>query len=76
MTELAKLFLSSIPHLINKSCSLTPTSFVVFGIDVLGIVPGVIFLRIVAVITTWVNYVVGTFKLRHPEVYGIDDAGG
>ncbi|PLN76328.1 hypothetical protein BDW42DRAFT_188749 [Aspergillus taichungensis] len=29
----------------------------------------------VAAITTWSNYVVGAFKLRHPEVYGIDDAG-
>jgi hypothetical protein len=22
------------------------------------------------------DYIVGCFKLRHPEVYGIDDAGG
>ncbi|RSL55158.1 hypothetical protein CEP53_007215 [Fusarium sp. AF-6] len=41
----------------------------------LGLVPGVIALIAIAVITTWSGYVVGTFKLRHPEVYGIDDAG-
>lgn len=44
--------------------------------NVLGMVPGVICLCAVAIITTWTNYVVGTFKIRHPEVYGIDDAGG
>ncbi|KAI8665381.1 hypothetical protein LRP88_04112 [Fusarium phalaenopsidis] len=41
----------------------------------LGLVPGLIALIAIAVITTWSGYVVGTFKLRHPEVYGIDDAG-
>jgi amino acid permease len=44
--------------------------------DVLGMVPGVICLLVIAIITTWSDYVVGTFKLRHPEVYGIDDVGG
>lgn len=43
--------------------------------DVLGMVPGVVCLLIVAGITTWSDYVVGVFKLRHPTVYGIDDAG-
>lgn len=47
-----------------------PTAF-----DTLGMVPGVIVLCAVAVITTWSAYVVGTFKLRHREIYGIDDAG-
>ncbi|KAL4894953.1 putative amino acid transporter [Aspergillus ambiguus] len=47
-----------------------PTAF-----DSLGIVPGVICLCAVACITTWSNYVIGTFKLNHPGVYGIDDAG-
>ncbi|KAJ4328792.1 hypothetical protein N0V84_000799 [Fusarium piperis] len=41
----------------------------------LGLVPGMVALIAIAVITTWSGYVVGTFKLRHPEVYGIDDAG-
>ncbi|KAI5927346.1 putative amino acid transporter [Camillea tinctor] len=44
--------------------------------DTLGIVPGVIVLCTVAAITTWSDYTVGVFKLRHPAVYGIDDAGG
>jgi hypothetical protein len=43
--------------------------------DVLGMVPGVICLLIIAIITTWSGYIVGTFKLKHPEVYGIDDVG-
>ncbi|KAF7550750.1 hypothetical protein G7Z17_g5503 [Cylindrodendrum hubeiense] len=44
--------------------------------DTLGMIPGLICLCIVAAITTWSDYIVGIFKLRHREVYGIDDAGG
>jgi amino acid permease len=44
--------------------------------DVLGIVPGVICLCVIAGITTWSGYIIGVFKLRHPGVYAIDDAGG
>ncbi|OBT81973.1 hypothetical protein VE02_09322 [Pseudogymnoascus sp. 03VT05] len=47
-----------------------PTAFAA-----LGIVPGLICLCAIACITTWSDYVIGTFKLNHPEVYGIDDAG-
>ncbi|KAL4968831.1 transmembrane amino acid transporter protein-domain-containing protein [Aspergillus stella-maris] len=43
---------------------------------VLGMVPGIICLLAVAVITTWSGYMIGAFKLRHREVYSIDDAGG
>ena len=43
--------------------------------DVLGMIPGVICLLIIAAITTWSDYIVGVFKLRHRAVYGIDDAG-
>lgn len=46
-----------------------PASF-----DVLGLIPGIICLIAIAAITTWSDYIVGKFKLRHPEVYGIDDA--
>lgn len=46
---------------------------VVFG--TFGIIPGNIVLVIVAAVTTWSNYMVGVFKLNHPEVYGIDDVG-
>lgn len=45
------------------------------GFDVLGIVPGTICLLAIGVITTWCSYEVGVFKLRHTEVYGVDDAG-
>ncbi|RAL08074.1 uncharacterized protein BO97DRAFT_377415, partial [Aspergillus homomorphus CBS 101889] len=45
------------------------------ALNVLGMVPGLICLLVFAVITTWAGYVVGTFKLRHREVYSLDDAG-
>lgn len=45
------------------------------ALDVLGMVPGIICLLIVACITTWSGYIIGTFKLQHREVYSIDDAG-
>ncbi|KAF4969448.1 hypothetical protein FSARC_3306 [Fusarium sarcochroum] len=44
--------------------------------DILGIIPGIICLLAMAVITTWSDHIIGVFKLKHPEVYGIDDAGG
>ncbi|RSL55147.1 hypothetical protein CEP53_007221 [Fusarium sp. AF-6] len=43
--------------------------------DALGLIPGVICLLAVAVITTWSDYMIGVFKRRHPQVYGLDDAG-
>ncbi|KAJ6096467.1 hypothetical protein N7486_007213 [Penicillium sp. IBT 16267x] len=43
--------------------------------DELGIVPGVIVLCVIAGITTWSDYIIGVFKTRHREVYGIDDVG-
>ncbi len=45
-------------------------------LDSLGIIPGIISLLAIATITTWSNYVIGKFKLKYPEVYAIDDAGG
>lgn len=39
-------------------------------------VPGVICLVLIAIMTTWSDYIVGVFKINHPEVYGIDDVGG
>ncbi|KAH7130953.1 transmembrane amino acid transporter protein-domain-containing protein [Dactylonectria macrodidyma] len=44
--------------------------------DTLGMIPGLICLCVVAAITTWSDYIVGVFKLRHREIYGIDDACG
>lgn len=46
---------------------------VVFG--QLGMVTGIVCLLAIATITTWSNYIVGVFKLNHPEIYGIDDVG-
>ncbi|KAJ3544817.1 hypothetical protein NM208_g2845 [Fusarium decemcellulare] len=43
--------------------------------DVLGIIPGVIILCIIGAITSWSDYIVGVFKLKHRHVYGIDDVG-
>ena len=43
--------------------------------DNLGLIPGIFCLLSVAGITIWSNYLVGVFKLNHPEVYGIDDVG-
>lgn len=41
----------------------------------LGMPLGIICLLSIAGITTWSDYIVGMFKLNHPEVYGIDDVG-
>lgn len=43
--------------------------------DILGLIPGIICLLTIATITTWSDYMVGVFKLNHPEVYGIADVG-
>lgn len=41
----------------------------------LGLIPGIIVLLLIAAITTWSDWMIGVFKLRHPHVYGIDDVG-
>ncbi|KAJ5263661.1 hypothetical protein N7478_011266 [Penicillium angulare] len=43
--------------------------------DTLGMIPGIIIVLAISGITTWSNWMVGIFKARHPEVYGIDDVG-
>ncbi|KAG9254326.1 transmembrane amino acid transporter protein-domain-containing protein [Emericellopsis atlantica] len=40
----------------------------------LGLIPGIILLCFIAVLTGWASHVIGTFKHRHFETYGIDDA--
>ncbi|KAL4814525.1 hypothetical protein BDW67DRAFT_177056 [Aspergillus spinulosporus] len=45
------------------------------ALDVLGMVPGIICMMVVACITTWSSYIIGSFKLNHREMYIIDDAG-
>jgi amino acid permease len=36
--------------------------------NVLGLGPGVVCVTIIAAITTWSDYMVGVFKLNHPDV--------
>lgn len=43
--------------------------------DTLGIIPGIILLVVIAGMTSWSNWMIGVFKIRHPSVYGIDDVG-
>lgn len=43
--------------------------------DTLGLIPGIISLLAIGLITLWSGYMVGVFKVRHPEVYGIEDVG-
>ena len=43
--------------------------------DTLGMIPGIICLLAVAAITTWSALQIQHFKLNHPSVYGVDDAG-
>ncbi|RSL97575.1 hypothetical protein CDV31_012988 [Fusarium ambrosium] len=45
-----------------------------YGNAVIQTPPGDTWLT-VADITTWSDYIVGVFKLRHPEIYGINDVG-
>lgn len=41
----------------------------------LGLIPGVIIILIIAAMTSWSNYIIGVFKMNHPDIYGIDDVG-
>lgn len=43
--------------------------------DTLGMIPGIICLLAVAAITTWSAVQIQHFKINHPSVYGVDDAG-
>lgn len=44
-------------------------------LDNLGLIPGVIALCFVGFVTWWSTRSIGLFKINHPEVYAIDDAG-
>lgn len=43
--------------------------------DTVGLIPGVILLVVIGGMTTWSDYIVGVFKLKHRQVYGVDDVG-
>ncbi|QPK66786.1 hypothetical protein CNBG_10000 [Cryptococcus deuterogattii R265] len=45
-----------------------------FGI--VGMIPGIILIIVMAAIITWTNYTIGTFKRNHPHVYSVGDAAG
>lgn len=38
--------------------------------SVLGLLPGIICVVLIAAMITWSNYIIGIFKLRYPNVYG------
>ncbi|KAF3987328.1 hypothetical protein FT663_02931 [Candidozyma haemuli var. vulneris] len=42
--------------------------------QVLGFVPGLISLISLCALTTWTGYMVGSFRIRYPNVYGVGDA--
>lgn len=44
--------------------------------DTLGMIPGIICVLTMATITGWSQYMIGVFKRKHPEVYGIEDVAG
>ncbi|KAL1408564.1 hypothetical protein Q8F55_005377 [Vanrija albida] len=44
-------------------------------LQAIGAVPGTLVIVGLGILTTWCDYVVGTFKRNHPEVYSIADAG-
>lgn len=40
-----------------------------------GVGPGLVVVFVIGILTTWTDYIVGTFKLAHPEVYTLADVG-
>lgn len=42
--------------------------------DALGMIPGLICLCTIALITTWTGHVIGDFKMKHRDIYSIDEA--
>ncbi|KAI5481936.1 aldolase [Pseudohyphozyma bogoriensis] len=46
-----------------------------FVFQTIGMVPGILIILALGVITTYTDYIVGTFKIRHPEVHSVADVG-
>jgi amino acid permease len=44
-------------------------------LDTLGMVPGIIILIVLGLLTSWTDWIVGTFKIAHPDVYTLADVG-
>lgn len=43
--------------------------------DTLGLVPGIIALTFFSLVTTWSAHMIGKFRQKHPEVFGVEDVG-
>ncbi|KWU42320.1 putative amino acid transporter [Rhodotorula sp. JG-1b] len=41
----------------------------------LGLAPGIIILLVIAALTTYADWYIGMFKLKHPQVYSVSDCG-
>jgi hypothetical protein len=65
--------LSLVSSLVSSACADGRRRKDVF--EVMGLIPGILVLLLLAVLTTWSGYVVGTFKLRHRSVHSIADVG-
>ncbi|KDE05076.1 hypothetical protein MVLG_04516 [Microbotryum lychnidis-dioicae p1A1 Lamole] len=46
-----------------------------FVFSAIGLIPGILGIIGLSMMSTWSSYVIGTFKLRHPEVHSIADVG-
>ncbi|ODN77461.1 hypothetical protein L202_04638 [Cryptococcus amylolentus CBS 6039] len=45
------------------------------ALDALGLVPAILVIVAVCLVITWADYIVGVFKLHHPEVYTLAEVG-
>lgn len=46
-----------------------------YSVAQLGLIPGIIFIFLLGLLATYSGYVIGQFKLRHPTVHSMADAG-
>lgn len=46
-----------------------------YSVAQLGLIPGIIFILVLGLLATYSGYVIGQFKLRHPAVHSMADAG-
>ncbi|KAI5478377.1 hypothetical protein MNV49_005126 [Pseudohyphozyma bogoriensis] len=46
-----------------------------FVFQTIGMIPGILVILALGIITTYTDYIVGTFRLRHPEVHSVADVG-
>lgn len=44
-------------------------------LETIGLIPGLLVILVIAAITTWSDYVIGTFKLNHRNVHSVADVG-